>query len=230
MALYAIGDLHLSLQTNKSMDIFGSEWHDYVLRIKEGFSSLCEKDVTVLCGDISWAMELKEAKDDFLFIDQLPGKKYILKGNHDYWWTTAQKMQAFFDEIGVKTIKFIHNNCYFYGENAAICGTRGWFYEQEKGDDQDKKIMNREIGRLETSLKLAGDKDKYVFLHYPPKYGNYECTQLLELLKSYEVKICVSGHIHAQGLRMIFQGMYNNVLFKTVSADFVGFRPQKIME
>ena len=230
MALYAIGDLHLSLQTNKSMDVFGAGWQDYVRRIEEGFETLCDEDVTVLCGDISWAMELSEARDDFLFIDRLPGRKYILKGNHDYWWTTVQKMQTFFDEIGVKTIEFIHNNCYFYGKNAAICGTRGWFYEQEKDGEQDKKIMNRELGRLETSLKLAGDRNKYVFLHYPPKYGSYECTQLLDLLESYEAKMCVSGHIHSQGLRMIFQGMYRGIVFKTVSADFVEFRPQKILE
>ena len=123
MALYAIGDLHLSLSSNKPMEIFGDGWRDYVARIREGFSVLTEDDVTVLCGDLSWGMSLEESLEDFRFIDALPGKKYLLKGNHDYWWNTAAKMERFFAENGLTTMEILHNNCRFYGD-VALCGTR----------------------------------------------------------------------------------------------------------
>ena len=127
MALYAIGDLHLSLNSNKPMDIFGEGWHNYVERIREGFSTLTDDDVTVLCGDLSWGMSLEESLEDFRFIDALPGKKILMKGNHDYWWNTAAKMTKFFEEHELTTLSLLHNNCLFYGDKA-ICGTRGWFY------------------------------------------------------------------------------------------------------
>ena len=124
MALYALGDLHLSLNSNKSMEIFGDGWQDYVSRLKEAFSALRPEDVTVLCGDLSWGMSLEESLEDFRFIDALPGKKYLLKGNHDYWWNTAAKMERFFREHELTTMEILHNNCKFYGE-LALCGTRG---------------------------------------------------------------------------------------------------------
>ena len=115
MALYAIGDLHLSLRSNKPMEIFGDGWRDYVARIREGFSVLTEDDVTVLCGDLSWGMSLEQAREDFAFLDALPGRKILLKGNHDYWWTTAAKMERFFAENGFSTLEILHNNCRLYG-------------------------------------------------------------------------------------------------------------------
>ena len=137
MALYAIGDLHLSLSSNKPMEIFGDGWRDYVARIREGFSVLTEDDVTVLCGDLSWGMSLEESLEDFRFIDALPGKKYLLKGNHDYWWNTAAKMERFFREHELTTMEILHNNCKFYGE-LALCGTRGWLRAGQPGDPQRK--------------------------------------------------------------------------------------------
>ncbi|HHU23183.1 MAG TPA: serine/threonine protein phosphatase [Clostridiales bacterium] len=228
MSLYAIGDLHLSLGTDKPMDVFGGEWENYVEKIIEGFSDISEHDVCVICGDISWGMNLKEAAEDFLFISRLPGKKIILKGNHDYWWSTATKAYKFFREIGIKNIEILHNNCFFYGDTA-ICGTRGWFYEEEKATERDKKIMLRELGRLETSLKAAGNKEKLVFLHYPPKYGDYECREILDLLEKYRVTLCCYGHIHSKGRQLAFEGYYQGVRHVLVSADHLRFRPYKIL-
>ena len=148
MALYAIGDLHLSLRSNKPMEIFGDGWRDYVARIREGFSVLTEDDVTVLCGDLSWGMSLEESLEDFRFIDALPGKKYLLKGNHDYWWNTAAKMERFFAENGLTTMEILHNNCRFYGD-VALCGTRGWFYELDNQGTHNEKVLLREVGRLD---------------------------------------------------------------------------------
>ena len=225
MALYAIGDLHLSLRSNKPMEIFGDGWRDYVARIREGFSVLTEDDVTVLCGDLSWGMSLEESLEDFRFIDALPGKKYLLKGNHDYWWNTAAKMERFFAENGLTTMEILHNNCRFYGDTA-LCGTRGWFYE-ETGD---QKVFKRELIRLEASLKAAGERPKLCFLHYPPLYQGYRCPEIIALLEQYGVERCYYGHLHGGSHRLAVEGRQGGVAYYLVSADYVGFRPQKICE
>ena len=162
MALYAIGDLHLSLGADKPMDVFGGPWENYVEKIRLGFSALHDDDVCVLCGDLAWGMTMEQALPDFQFIEALPGKKILLKGNHDFWWSTAKKAYDFFEAHDMHTMDILNNNCYFYGDYA-ICGTRGWFYEEAKGEAHDRKIMLREVGRLEASLKAAGDKTKLVF-------------------------------------------------------------------
>lgn len=228
MALYAIGDTHLSLHKDKPMDIFGSKWENHAEKLKTGFSGLSDDDICVICGDISWGMGMEETKEDFLFINSLPGKKLILKGNHDYWWSTAAKARRFFAENGIDSIDVIHNNYYEYGEYA-ICGTRGWFYEEEKGNEHDGKIMRREIMRLEASLKAAGDRKKLVFLHYPPLFLKYRCEEILELLKSYEVRLCCYGHIHGKGCSLAFNGWQGGTEFRLVSADFVDFTPVRLL-
>jgi len=228
MALYAIGDPHLSLSTNKPMDVFGPLWENYVERLKEGFSTLSDDDVCVICGDLSWAMSLEEAVEDLKFIDSLPGTKYVLKGNHDYWWATLSKANAFFQAHDIKTIRLIHNNFYEYGDYA-ICGTRGWFYEEETHGEHDKKIMNRELMRLEASLKAAGEREKLCFLHYPPRYNDYVCWEIVELFRKYDVKLCCYGHIHSLGHRFAINGIVDGVDFKMVSADYIGFKPLKIL-
>lgn len=229
MSLYAIGDLHLSFTTNKPMDVFGSAWAGHVDKLRAGFAALTEDDVCVLCGDISWGMNLDEAREDFRFIDELPGQKIILKGNHDLWWTSMTKMTAFLEENGFRTISFLHNNAYPYGENAVICGTRGWFYEESRGAAHDKKMIDREVLRLETSLKAGGEREKYVFLHYPPKYGVYLCPEILTLLREYDVKVCCSGHLHAESLRFAFNGWYEHTKHICVSGDGIAFKPCKIL-
>ena len=229
MALYAMGDLHLSLNSDKSMDIFGDDWHDYVNRIREGFAPLCDDDVTVLCGDLSWGMSLEESLLDFQFINALPGKKILLKGNHDYWWNTASKMKRFFAENGLDTMEILHNNCLFYGD-IALCGTRGWFYELDNQGTHDEKVLLREVGRLETSLKAAGEREKLCFLHYPPIYQGYECPEILELLERYGVRRCYYGHLHAESHRLALQGNWHGIEFQLVSADYVNFKPVKILD
>ena len=227
MALYAIGDLHLSLANDKPMDIFGDVWESHEEKLKAGFSALNDDDVCVLCGDLSWGMGIDECLEDFRFIDALPGRKIILKGNHDYWWSTASKAKAFFEKNGISTIDILYNNFIPYGD-CAICGTRGWFYEEEKGGEHDKKIMRREVMRLETSLKAAGDRQKLVFLHYPPIYQKYRCDEILELLRMYDVKLCCYGHIHGKGRQLAFGGWHERTEYKLVSADNLNFVPLKL--
>lgn len=229
LALYTIGDLHLSFGTDKRMDVFGGRWKNYVDKLREGFSGLNSQDVTVLCGDLSWGMSLSDALLDFRFIDELPGRKIILKGNHDYWWSTATKAKRFFAENGMESMDILNNNCHFYGD-VAICGTRGWFYEEERGGEHDRKIMLREIGRLEASLKCAGEREKLVFLHYPPKYQGYVCEEILELFEKYGVRRCWYGHIHSNGCAMAFEGVERGVSYRLVSADHVLFKPVLVME
>lgn len=228
MSLYAIGDLHLSFAANKPMDVFGAQWENHAEKILQGFSCVGDEDLTVLCGDLSWGMNFEDTREDFLFVERLPGRKIILKGNHDYWWSTAAKAKRFFAENGIETIEILHNNCFLYGDYA-ICGTRGWFFEEETGSEHDKKIMLREVGRLETSLKAAGDREKLVFLHYPPVYQKYECPEILALLKEYSVKLCAYGHIHGKGCRLAFNGWRDGTEYKLLSADHVNFTPVKIL-
>ena len=229
MALYAIGDLHLSLGSDKPMDVFGGRWSGYVDKLREGFAGLTEEDTTVLCGDLSWGMSLAEAREDFMFIDRLPGRKIVLKGNHDYWWSTASAAYKFFAANGISTIEILNNNCLLYGETA-LCGTRGWFYEEERGSEHDRKIMLRELGRLEASLKAAGEREKIAFLHYPPKFAAYECPEILEMLGRYGVKECYYGHIHGKGCSAAFRGVKNGVKYELVSADQLMFRPLRVRD
>jgi len=227
MALYVIGDTHLSFAKDKPMDIFGDRWENHAEKLKKGFSVLTEEDTCVICGDLSWGMGLEETAPDFLFIDSLPGRKIILKGNHDYWWSTASKVKRFFAEKGIEKIDILFNNFFEYGDYA-ICGTRGWFYEEEKGGEHDKKIMNREIMRLEASLKAAGERKKLVFLHYPPIFLKYECPQILELLREYDVRLCCYGHIHGKGCAYAFNGWRGGTEFRLVSADYLDFCPLRL--
>lgn len=225
MALYAIGDTHLSLGVDKPMDVFGGSWKGYVDKLRAGFECVAPDDTVVLCGDLSWGMSLEGAQKDFAFLNALPGRKLMLKGNHDYWWNTASKMNRFFAEQGFERLHILHNNCYEYGEYA-LCGTRGWFYE-ESGD---QKVFKRELIRLEASLKAAGDRKKLCFLHYPPCYQGYTCQEILDLLEQYSVERCYYGHLHGGSHRLAVEGMRGKVEYHLVSADYVGFTPQKICE
>lgn len=226
MALYAIGDTHLSLSAQKPMEVFGGAWTGYVDKLKKGFGGLTEEDTVVLCGDLSWGMGLEESKADFAFLDALPGgRKLLLKGNHDYWWNTASKMERFFTENGFSTLKILHNNCYLYGD-IALCGTRGWFYE-ETGS---QKIFQRELIRLEASLKAAGEREKLCFLHYPPVHQGYTCPEIMKLLERYGVKRCFYGHLHGGSHRLAIEGARNGVDYRLVAADFVDFIPVKVLD
>ncbi len=230
MALFAIGDTHLSLAAKKPMDVFGGGWEGYVDKLQEGFrSAVGPEDTVVLCGDLSWGMSLEEARADFAFLDALPGaRKLILKGNHDYWWNTASKMRAFFAENGFTTLDILHNNCHLYGETA-LCGTRGWFYEEDRGE-HSAKIFQRELIRLEASLKAAGEREKLCFLHYPPVYQGYRCREIMELLERYGVRLCCYGHLHGASRRLAAEGAEGGVEYRLVSADQLQFRPLRLMD
>lgn len=229
MALFVLGDTHLSLGGSKPMDVFGGAWVDYVDKLKAGFQVVQETDTVVLCGDISWGMSLQEAKPDFQFLqERLPGRKILLKGNHDYWWETVAKMTRFFGAEGLENFQFLHNNCLCYGE-IALCGTRGWFLDVEKGP-HNEKMLRREVMRLEASFRAAGQREKICFLHYPPIYPGYRCQEILELLDKYQVKHCYYGHLHGRSTRAAFEERFQNTEFSLVSADHLAFVPKKILD
>lgn len=227
MALYAIGDLHLCLGASKPMDVFGGAWVGYMEKLKEGMSVITSEDTTVLLGDLSWALDLESAREDFSWIDQIPGRKIILKGNHDYWWNTATKFYKFCDSNGFSD-QWILNNNHYEWEGYAICGTRGWFFEEERSGSHDEKVFKRELLRLETSLKSAGDLPKLVFLHYPPRYKGYTCDEILELLDRYNVRWCYYGHLHGASHGLAMEGQWDGITYKLVSADRLNFKPHRI--
>ena len=230
MALFAIGDPHLSLGSAKPMDVFGGAWENYVDKLREGFEVVQSEDTVILCGDLSWGMSLEEALPDFQFLDALPGTKYIVKGNHDYWWTTANKMQTFWAEHGLETLHLLHNNCAFYGD-VALCGTRGWFFDAQQALAETDKVYRRELIRLECSLQAAGEaEEKLVFLHYPPKYQGYICQDIVDLLEKYRVSRCFYGHLHGPSHKLAIQGMAGGVDYRMVSADYLDFKPEKILD
>ena len=229
MALYAIGDLHLSLGSDKQMDVFGGGWRNYTEKIKNGFSMLGPDDVCVLCGDTSWGMSFEESARDFEFIGELPGRKIILKGNHDYWWATATKMDAFFRKIGVNNIDILNNNCFFY-EDAAICGTRGWLVDEETNAGHNAKIMARETSRLRSSLRAAERAmEKLCFFHYPPRFKDIVCRDIISVMNEFGVKKCWYGHIHDYAHRFAVCGEVEGIVYEMISADYVDFTPQRIM-
>ncbi len=228
MALYAIGDLHLCLGAEKPMDVFGGAWVGYMDKLQQGLSVVKPEDTLVLLGDLSWALELSQATADFAWINRIPGRKIILKGNHDYWWSTATKFYNFCGQNGFRDMFILNNNHYDYG-NVAICGTRGWFFEEERSGAHDEKVFRRELIRLEASLQSAGDKQKMVFLHYPPRYKGYECGEILELLQKYQVRNCFYGHLHGASHGLAMQGLWDGIDYRLVSADKLDFQPYLVL-
>lgn len=227
MALYAIGDLHLCLGAEKPMDIFGGAWVGYMEKLQQGLSVIGPDDTTVLLGDISWALDLNEAREDFAWINRIPGKKIILKGNHDYWWSTAAKFDKFCKENGFTDL-FILNNNHFEYDQYALCGTRGWFFEEDRCGEHDEKVFKRELLRLEASLKSAGDREKIVFLHYPPRYKGYTCPEIIDLLQRYGVSRCFYGHLHGPSHGLAMEGLWDSIEYRLVSADRLNFNPYKV--
>ena len=225
MSLYAIGDLHLSLSVDKPMDVFGGVWNGYMDKLREGLSVIGPEDTTILLGDLTWSLDLPGAREDFAFINNIPGRKIILKGNHDYWWTTATKFYKFCQEEDFSNMFILNNNFYEY-EDIAICGTRGWFFEEDAAEgSHNDKIFKRELIRLETSLKAAGDRRKLCFLHYPPRYRGYECPEILALLKEYGVEACYYGHLHGESHKLAMEGSFEGTDFHLCAADFIKFKP-----
>lgn len=224
MSLYAIADTHLSLGSDKPMDVFPG-WENYLGRLEGNWRRLVtDADTVVIAGDISWAMTLEKAKDDFAFLQSLPGNKLLLKGNHDYWWTTKRKMETFLSDCGFDTLRIVHNSAEVVGE-VAVCGTRGWFYDAE--EDADKKILLREVGRLNLSIDAAvkTGKEPVVFLHYPPVCGNDVCRELLDVLLNRNIRLCYYGHLHGQAARKSTEQQIDGLRLQCISCDAVGFVP-----
>ncbi len=227
MSIFAIGDLHLSLACNKPMDIFPG-WHNYVAEITNNWKAQVSKsDTVVLAGDISWGMTLQEAAADFEYIDALPGKKVILKGNHDYWWNSRRKMEAFFESRGLSTLSILHNSFVASGD-IAICGTRGWMLEDSAPHDQ--KVTAREEGRLKASLEAAKPTglEPVVFLHYPPVFGSSVSGGIIDLLREYDVRRCFYGHLHGAACTQAFEGKYLGIEFALISADHLKFSLKRL--
>lgn len=228
MALFAIADTHLSLGTNKSMTVF-SGWDDYVQRLEENWRNLVKpEDTVVIAGDISWGMNLKQAREDFAFLHSLPGRKLIFKGNHDYWWTTRRQMDLFFADNGLDSLTIVHNDAVTVDDRYAICGSRGWFFDAE--EDADKLVLLREAGRLRTSIRAAKETglEPIAFLHYPPIYADQICPEILDVLKEEGITRCYYGHVHSKGIRLAVQGEVEGIRFELISADAVRFCPVAI--
>lgn len=228
MALFAIADLHLSLGADKPMDVFRG-WQDYVQRLEENWRGMVgDTDTVVIAGDISWAMKLEDTLKDFSFINSLPGQKLLLKGNHDYWWSTRNKMDRFFLENGWDTLHILHN-CAYRVDDKAICGTRGWLYNAETAED--RRIVSREAGRLLSSIEQAKalGGELAAFLHYPPVYDSMECRELLEILRENQIRHCYFGHIHGQyAAKKALAGSYQGIGMHLISCDYVNFAPVPI--
>lgn len=230
MSLFVIGDLHLSFSDpSKTMSVFAG-WQDYQEKIEKNWLELIKpEDTVVLAGDISWGMSLQQALPDFKFIQELPGEKIILKGNHDYWWTTMKKMEDFLAAEGLDSMKILHNNHYRYG-NYGICGTRGWV--NMPGEVQDEKVLRREVQRLETSIQSALKEalEPIVFMHYPPIFATNFNYDILEILYRYKIKDCYYGHIHGRSAHeLCVTNTYDDVNFHLIAGDYLQFVPEKVL-
>lgn len=228
MALYTIADLHLSAGVQKPMDIFGGKWQGYMEKIQKNWRAVIQpEDTVVIGGDISWGINLQQSLPDFRILSDLPGKKIIGKGNHDLWWCTVKKMKRFFEENQIKNIDFLFNNCFIY-DNIGICGTRGWFYEEDFKESHDEKIFRRELLRLEHSCQAAqaqGAEEIYCFLHYPPIFTSFRCGEIIDLMHRYQVEQCIYGHLHSDSLRYAVTGVHEGINFRLVSGDYIDFMP-----
>lgn len=234
MALYAIGDLHLSFSSDKPMDVFGEHWSNYEEKIKESWlECVSDSDTVLIPGDISWAMKLDQAMVDLEWIHKLPGRKILLRGNHDYWWSSLKKLQGLFDEM-----YFLQNNFYVYettDQTYAICGTRGWLCPNpNKFEENDQKIYDRELLRLKLSLdaaKAAGHEKIIVMTHYPPTNDSRDRSGFVEIYEEYGVEKVIYGHLHSEySFEAGLQGLHNNVEYLLTSCDYLDFQLKKIME
>lgn len=235
MSIFAIGDLHLSFNTDKPMNIFGENWNNYEEKIKKDWlKKVKDTDLVLLPGDFSWAMKLEDTYKDFEYINNLPGKKILLKGNHDYWWNTVKKMNEFIKNNNFTNIEFLYNNSFLY-ENYIICGTRGWTISN---NEEDRKIFERELLRLELSLndginKYGSDKEIIVCMHYPPITKNNipqndTNIKIIDLLKKYNVTKCIYGHLHGASHKEAIEKKISQIEFKLVSSDYLNFELYKI--
>ncbi len=237
MSIFVIADLHLSSDGSKSMEKFGSRWINYIQKLNERWRAVVrESDTVIIPGDISWSLKLEDSLEDLRFLNGLPGKKLIGKGNHDFWWSTATKMNAFFEENGLDTLQILYNNAYEL-EDCIVCGTRGWFVEESQqntvGSVDYARIVNREVIRLRLSLdeakKLRDQTHKplLLFFHFPPVWGDFVCREIVDVLHEYEIDTCYFGHIHS-AYHMPQKFTFEGIQFALIAADYLNFTPSLI--
>ena len=233
MSIYAIADLHLSFANPKPMDIFGNNWTNHEEKIKEDWiNKVKDEDLVLLPGDFSWAMNLEDTYKDFEYLNNLPGKKIMLKGNHDYWWNSLTKLNNFLKENCFNNIDFLHNNSYEF-DGRIIAGTRGW--NLVLNEENDETVIKRELLRLELSItegikKYGSDKEIIVCMHYPPtNKALNENSEFIKIMKKYNVKTCIYGHLHGESHKEAIEGNIDDIELKLVSADYLDFKLEKIV-
>lgn len=234
MSIYVIGDLHLSFSVNKPMDVFGYNWENHAEKIKENWlKKVKENDTVIIPGDFSWATYLEETYKDFEFLNLLPGKKILSKGNHDYWWTTVTSMKKYLKEKNFFNIDFLYNNAFLI-EDKIIVGTRGWINTWKS--DENYKILKRENERLKLSIEkgineFGNDKEIISFIHYPPFYKENVIPEEIDFIKTlekYDIKKCYYAHLHSDSHKEAIEGKIKNIDFKLVSSDYLNFDLLKI--
>lgn len=229
MALFAIADTHISISTGKTMSVF-SGWSDYEKRLERNWSAVVKPtDTVVIAGDVSWAMSMEDGYEDFAFLDSLPGRKLLMKGNHDYWWSTKKKADEFFAKNGFSSLNILHNNTYTEG-GIAVCGTRGWFFDAQ--EDADKKVVLREAGRLRASILAAKETglEPVVFLHYPPLTLTQKCDEIYDVLTEQKIRRCFYGHLHSYSHTVAFTGESDGIDFSLISSDYLEFCLKPVYE
>ena len=238
MSIYIIGDLHLSFSQDKPMSIFGPNWEEHTEKIKKDWKlKVNNEDTVILAGDFSWATYIEDTYEDFSYINSLPGKKIILKGNHDYWWTTLSSMKRYLEEKDINNVDFLYNNS-FEIEDKIIVGTRGWAFTDT---DNSQKMLKRESARLELSIKDAiqkyGDEKEIIaIMHYPPISNSYMKNEytynsvFLDIMKKYNIKKCFYGHLHGSSHKDAIEGNIDGIEFKLISADYLDFKLCKIID
>ncbi|NLC88102.1 MAG: serine/threonine protein phosphatase [Clostridiaceae bacterium] len=238
MSIYIIGDLHLSFSQDKPMSIFGPNWEEHTEKIKKDWKlKVNNEDTVILAGDFSWATYIEDTYEDFSYINSLPGKKIILKGNHDYWWTTLSSMKRYLEEKDINNVDFLYNNS-FEIEGKIIVGTRGWAFTDT---ENSQKMLNREMARLELSIKNAiqkyGDEKEIIaIMHYPPISNSYMKNEytynsvFLDIMKKYNIKKCFYGHLHGSSHKDAIEGNIDGIEFKLISADYLDFKLCKIID
>ncbi len=240
--IYTIADLHLSLGTEKPMDVFGEMWQNHDMRIADNWrQKVSEKDWVVIPGDISWAMTETEALPDLKFVDELPGNKILMRGNHEFWWSSLAKLNRIKRENNLMTLNFMRNDAMYIPEcDIVVCGTRGWRCPGDKDfSTDDKKIYEREVARLELSLKDTdkyGDKRKICFMHFPPFNSKREKSDFTDMMSEYGVSECFYGHIHGilggvfdEYSDIPLQAEFEKLKCYLISADYIGFNPVRII-
>ena len=242
MSVFTIADLHLSTldSTNKSMEVFGRRWTDYTKRLERNWRHLItDEDTVIIPGDISWALSLEESLSDLKFIDSLPGKKILGKGNHDFWWCTMKKHLEFFEKNEIKTISFLFNNAHVT-EDFIIAGTRGWYHDEDVSNIPDntdfEKLTKREELRLRLSLDTAvklkeesPEKEIIAFMHFPPFWSGKASEGIVAALKEYGIKRVYFGHIHGNyTVPPVIE--YDGIEMHLVSADYLDFIPKIVIK